>query len=101
MRTKLLLFGVAVVGALVSWRIWGGLLGPTPLGPARPVPTARDANYGHNITAAELRQLAERLPTPLVFDGSFSKSLDGLRDKSRLNIFVNWRSLEKAGVTRG
>src|SRR4051794_33638642 len=85
-----------VVGAslFAAWFLWSPLLGADPFGPMRPAPLPK------KLTAAAARLYATTLPAQDSANISFADALDHLRDGSGAQIFVNWRALEAAGVSR-
>jgi beta-lactamase regulating signal transducer with metallopeptidase domain len=63
-------------------------------GDTAPPPQAGDA------TLAARAKLGEKLPEVKFDSTAFSDTVDFLRDVTKLNIFVDWRVLESAGVDR-
>jgi hypothetical protein len=85
------LFTAAVVlGA--SWFLWGPLLGDEVFGPSHPPPPPTAANvsplYNTPVPALHFSN------TPL------GDAIDQLRQASGVSIFVNWRALQAAAVTK-
>jgi hypothetical protein len=67
----------------------------------RPIaPTPRERQLGFLLTSRAAPLVEQRLPTPLVLNSTLARAIDDLRNATRRNIFVNWKTLEIAGVTR-
>ena len=104
MKTFALLALAALAAVLFSFFQWKHLLGPDPWGPVPPGLTAMEWTYGREMTSLEDLELVRQLERPapnLTLDGTaFTDAVDVLRDVSDANIFVNWRAIEAAGVSR-
>jgi hypothetical protein len=87
----ILLFTAALALA-ASWFLWRPLLGDEPFGPSHPPPPPVPANaallYNTPVPALHFSN------TPL------ETAINQLRQASGLDIFVNWRALQTAAVTR-
>jgi hypothetical protein len=99
-RLPLLLPIAALVFAVGMWR---NLL--TANWPTTPPLTKLERHYGLDIDAATSAQLGHVLPDPFEVHGSFANTIDMLRDalpprSGWGGIFVNWRELERAGISR-
>src|SRR5205085_11847541 len=68
--------------------------------PTIPPLTPMQLRYGQAVTGEDLRRFAEPLPSGVRAGPTLSDAVDVLRDKTGENIFVNWKALEAAGVTR-
>ena len=100
MRTALILLLVASVASVASWKRWHYFVSRDPLmPPAYPTPTRADRNHGRPVPAAVSRILDRPLPAFTRLDGRFRDAVDTLRGTG-LNVFVDWRSLERVGVAR-
>jgi hypothetical protein len=66
---------------------------------AEPLAVA-DANVGNDVNAATRRLLARRLDRFVAVGEPVGDVVQKLRDRTELNIFVNWRALETQRVTK-
>jgi len=95
----LALVAVAAGSLVASWFLWKDVLGPEPFGPKKPmVPRAVIATTQPAIGLDPL--LMVKLPKPCDAEGSLAVVVDFLRDRTSLNIFVDWPDLQDGGVSR-
>jgi hypothetical protein len=79
-----------LVALAAAWLLWGGLLDPGLFGPRRPKPPPR----------AVLPEGSRPLPPAKFQNKPLGELVDFLRNSGRVNIFVNWRALDQAGLDK-
>ncbi|MDB5299010.1 MAG: hypothetical protein JWO87_673 [Phycisphaerales bacterium] len=95
---------MAAAALALACGYWRNLL--TANRPVTPPLTSIERNYGIDIDPAMLGKLRQVLPETFEVHGKFSDVIDAMRDKvfphgaKTAGIFVNWRALELAGISR-
>ena len=89
MRTAGMLLLVAVVAAGGSYLAWRDLLGPEPLGPARPTPPAP-----YDPEPPQMRALLDRpLPVPFPCQGRRDECFAAVREATGVDVRPQWRDI--------
>jgi hypothetical protein len=90
---------LSIIASLaISWFLWSGLLTSFPPAPVPPTPFERQFGFHRS---AEMTDLLNRLlPSPMILDGTLEEKFDRLREVMSVNIFVNWRALERVGIIK-
>ncbi len=97
-RLTLMLVTVSA-SAGVACFLWRDLLAPA-LPALPPAPSLRQRQFGAHTTSAMAAALDRPLPDAFVTGKDLAATVDALWDATDLNLFVNWRALQAAGIER-
>lgn len=94
---------MSVAALVFAVGIWRNLL--TANFPKTPPLTQFERHFGFNIDAVTSAWLGNAFPDPFDVHTNLTDAIDTLRDKlppgaNQGGIFVNWRALERAGISR-
>jgi hypothetical protein len=98
LRNTLIILVAAAAGLGAAMFLWPSLLHPA-LAVLPPAPTVRQRQFGMRIRPA----MADALERPLTTEikpGTFDDTLRAAAEQAGVDLFINWRAVERVGMTR-
>jgi hypothetical protein len=98
-RQGMIILVTMTAAAGTAFLLWHQMLWPTP-GALPPTVSVRQRQFGMQVTPAMIAALDRQLPNGFMTGKDLATTIDGFRHNTSLQIFVNWRAIEVAGVRR-
>src|SRR3954468_24407974 len=98
MRSILIILAALVLSLIASAIVWRDLGDPSL--PLTPAPTLRQRQFGGQLTSTWLDILDHPIPSDIKADAPLETTLQSICDDAGIDLFINHRSLESAGVAR-